>query len=230
MATVSAPLPNNLLNTLPTLKDLLNQFQTNLLINLNCHHLGTIQAFNSDNQTANATINYQKTFFVLNEMTQQYDQQLIAYPTLVDCPVIFLGGGSSYLTFPVQVGDECLVLFNDRDMDNWFSGSTTSGVATPRLHSFSDGIILVGIRSTNNSLENFDNTRAVLAHGNAMVGVGSELIKIANNLQSLKTILEGLTAKIDQVLTTGSVVSAPGPVTFTGSVATFNPTIEQLLE
>lgn len=228
--TNTSPIPYNFTPTLPSLKDLLNTFRTDLLINFSAHHIGTIQSFNAENQTATATINYQKTYPVLNPTTQQLEFNLVEYPPLVDCPVIVLGGGNASLTFPITQGDGCVILFNDRDMDHWFAGSQTSGVATPRLHSFSDGIILVGLRSLNQSLQEYDATRAVLQNGEALVGVGASLIKIANEVQSLKTILEGLTAKIDSVLSTGMVVSAPGPVVFTGTVSSYNPTIEQLLE
>jgi hypothetical protein len=49
-----------------------------------------------------------------------------------------------------------MILFNDRDIDNWFNGSTASGVNTARMHSFSDGIVLIGPRSLPNIIPSFD--------------------------------------------------------------------------
>lgn len=223
----------NLIPDDPQLIDVLNVLKKEISLNINCHHLGTIQSFNPLLQTATATINYQKTFFQFNSLTGAYVSMNQSYPVLADCPVILLGGGRGALTFPIQNGDECLILFNDRDMDNWFSGSSGSANATGRLHSFADGIILVGIRSMANVLINYDMNRVVLRNGvggSTLVGIGETLIKIANEVQSLKSVLEGLTAKIDSVLATGTVSSAPGPVTFVGTVSSFNSTIEQLLE
>ncbi|CRL45415.1 hypothetical protein SGGMMB4_03116 [Sodalis glossinidius str. 'morsitans'] len=46
--------------------------------------------------------------------------QSVALPLLVDVPVIFPRGGGVTLTFPVAVGDECLVVFADRCIDFWW--------------------------------------------------------------------------------------------------------------
>lgn len=146
----------NLIPNEPMLADLLNLFKKDLLLGFNCHHIGTIQSFNSVKQTATATINYKKTYFKPNSVTGLYDPVLVDYPVLLDSPVVCLGGGGSSLTFPIASGDECLVLFNDRDIDNWFSGSSNGAVATPRLHSFSDGIIVVGLRSMANVIINYN--------------------------------------------------------------------------
>lgn len=136
------------------LADLLNLFEKNLLLKFNCHHIAQIQDFNRNQQTASATINYKKSFSVPDAMGV-YSEKLVDYPLLVNCPVIFLGGGDGFLTFPVQSGDDCLVLFNDRDIDNWFAGSSTSAPHSPRLHSFSDGLIIVGPRRLSEVIPNF---------------------------------------------------------------------------
>jgi len=136
------------------LKDLLSLFEKNLLLKFNCHHIAQIQDFNPAQQTASATINYKKSFSLPNSMGV-YTEQLVDYPLLVNCPVIFLGGGDGCLTFPVQTGDDCLVLFNDRDIDNWFSGSITSAPRTGRLHAFPDAIIIVGLRMLREVIPSF---------------------------------------------------------------------------
>lgn len=177
------------------LADALATVKKEVMLALNCHHIGTIQSFDSDLQTATATINYTKNYFTYNASSKQYEPQSVPYPTLIDCPVVFLGGGHGALTFPVSKGDECLILFNDRDMNNWFDGNNNAPPLTPRLHSISDGIIIVGPRSFSESLSNFDATRACLrgnAAGTTIVGVGETLVKVANVTTSLGAILTQL--------------------------------------
>ena len=207
----------------PGLTDALSLLKKDVMLNLNAHHIATIQSFDSVRQVATATINYKKTYFRLNKATGIYDPVLVDFPLLIDCPVISLGGGTAALTFPIQQGDECLVLFNDRDLDNWFQGSNSSGVATQRLHSFSDGIILVGLRSLAHVLPAYDMLRVVLRNGvggTTMVGVGAVLIKIANNTTTLNTLLQNLVINIQNLvaqtaaitvtgITTGGAVSGP---------------------
>lgn len=190
----------NLFTTDPSLRDVLVALKKEILLQLSCHHVGKITAFNPENQTAQAEIVYTKTYFQLQN--GNYVATNPKYTLVLSAPVVCLGGGDASLTFPIAVGDECLVLFNDRDMDNWLqTGSTTNAPATSRLHSFSDGIILVGIRSLPNVLSNYDTTRAVLQNGNAMVGVGPSLIKIANETTDLKTVLTKFVAALNQFAT-----------------------------
>ncbi len=186
-------LPFNQAPADPSLKDLMDMLKKDVFLSLNCHHVGTIQSFDADSQTASVTINYKKTYFQLSPATGLYGPVLVDYPALVDCPVMFLGGA---LTFPVAAGDECLVFFNDRDMDNWLQGGAGSALATPRLHSFADGIILVGLRSQGNVLGDFDTTRAVLKNGTTMVGVGDSLVKIANDQYALNGLVQDLISEI----------------------------------
>lgn len=161
----SPSIQQNIVPSKVDVADLLNLFRKDLLLNLNCHHIGTIKSFDPTKQTATATINYKKSFLVPNNRTGAYETKLVDYPIPLDSPVIFLGGGLGSLTFPVTSGDECLILFNDRDMDGWFQGNNNAPVSTPRLHSFSDAIILVGLRSQPNVITDFNNDGVELRYG-----------------------------------------------------------------
>lgn len=226
MTFTANTLPRNFTPTPPNLKDLLDLFGQNLMIDFNCHHIASIQSFDEVTQTASVTINYQKTYYNLNQQTQQYDPVQVAYPILMNCPVVILSGGSCALTMPISPGDDCIVLFNDRDIDNWYNGSTNSGVATNRLHSFSDGLILVGIRSLANSLLAYDTTRALIRAGTvpgSIVAVGanpSGKALITNtyptNSVTLGTTLQQLCANI-QNLISALTTNAPTFIAATGS-------------
>lgn len=136
-------------------KYLLDQYKKLIKIEFACHHIGTIQSFNATEQTASVNMAYQKTQFSTNDVgTLQASST--AYVTFVGCPVICLGGGNGALTFPIAAGDECLLLFNDRDFDNWFAGSSSSTPATPRLHSLSDCLVLVGLASMPNVIPSYN--------------------------------------------------------------------------
>lgn len=163
---------NNLIPNELDLKALLDLFKKEILLNFNCHHIGTIQSFDSIKQLAQVTINYTKTFFEPNTAGVYVPKQ-VNYPVIIDAPVVSFGGGGGSLTFPITKGDECLVLFNDRDIDNWFNGSSNSPVATGRLHSFSDAVIMVGVRSLANVILNYNNSAAELRNkaGNVKVSI-----------------------------------------------------------
>lgn len=201
----------------PTLNDLLDLMKKQISLALSAHHVATIQSFDASKQTATATINYKKTYFEKDTVTGVYSPVSVDYPILIDCPVICLGGGLSSLTFPITAGDECLVLFNDRDIDNWFQGSSNGPVASSRLHSFADGIILVGVRSLAKVLTSYDSTRAVLKNNQALVGVGSTHIKIANNSTTLNTLLQSLITNLGDLTTAIEALTVTGVSTGGGT-------------
>lgn len=78
----------------------------------------------------------------------------VELPLLLDCPIVFPGGGGFTLTFPVEQGDEALVVFSSRCIDNWFAQKGETGAsglsrsqAELRMHDLSDGYVLVGVRN-----------------------------------------------------------------------------------
>lgn len=161
------------------LSDLIDLVKNELKLEFNCMHVGTIQEFNKEQQTAKATINYKRTYLEPDTVAGiGYKQILRDYPILAECPVVALGGGAGALTFPIQQNDECLILFNDRDIDNWFAGSSNSAPATPRLHSFSDGFILVGVRSLANVIADYDDDAVALRYGDTSVKIYEDKVDI----------------------------------------------------
>lgn len=151
---VTPEIPQNIIPNEPDLADVLNMHRKGIFLDLNCHHIGTIKSFNAAKQTATVSINYKKTFFKPNSLGV-LQAELKEYPLIADAPVVVLGGGGYALTFPIEKGDECLVLFNDRDLDAWYSGSASSPNPTARLHSFSDALIIVGLRSLPNVIASY---------------------------------------------------------------------------
>lgn len=231
----------------PTLKDLLDLYQKQTLLNFNCHHLATIQSFDSSKQTVQVTINYKRTYFQFQSETQKYVSILVDYPIIADCPIIILGGGPCRITFPISKGDQCILLFNDRDIDNWFQGSTTSANQSPRLHSFSDAIALIGPNNLNTVIQNYDAVRALITNGTVKNGINPENNKLTltngtslnDLLQSLCTQLENLTGQLSILTVTGVVpaggISGPpsnaAAITTIGTnISTIATEISQLIE
>lgn len=193
--------------------DLLDLRKKDLLLSLFCHGIATITSFDPVTQTADATMTYTKGFSVQNPDGTLTLQQR-TYPPLTGCPVIFLGGVDSFLTFPDVVGATCHVHFNDRDLENWLTDQGTA-LASSRLHSFSDPVLLVGLRSNGKAIKNFDTDRVLLKKGNAEVGVGlnNELVRVANELYTLNQLLQQLITAIQGItVLPGSFSNSAGPV------------------
>lgn len=68
----------------------------------------------------------------------------VTLPLLVDCPVVFPAGGGAVLSFPLEVGDDCLVVFASRCIDNWWLAGGVQRQAELRMHDLSDGFCIPG--------------------------------------------------------------------------------------
>jgi len=68
-------------------------------------------------------------------------------PLFTKVPPIFLSGGSSYKAYPISKGDYCLLMITERCFDSWNEGSDYVAPLEKRMHDYSDGFALVGIKN-----------------------------------------------------------------------------------
>ena len=106
---------------------------------------GIVQSFDSSTQTA-------EILPAIHDRLR--DGTVVELPLLRDVPVFFPGGRSSAMTYPVSQGDECLVIFSDACIDEWYAG-TDPTESSSRRHDLSDAFAFVGFRSRANALESF---------------------------------------------------------------------------
>lgn len=98
------------------------------------------------------------------------------YPVIQDIPVVFPRGGGCTLTFPVKVGDECLVIFSDRCIDFWWQNGETQNTSRTRSHSFSDAFVIPGPQSQAKKISSISTSAAQLRtdDGSAFVEVAAD--------------------------------------------------------
>lgn len=128
------------------------------------------------------------------------NSQYIKMPLLADCPVYFPSGGNVVITFPIDTGDDCLVVFSSRCIDGWWQSGSIQPPPEFRMHDLSDGFVFVGPRSLPKALQNVSTTTAQLRS------------------KSGSTIIE-LDPEADQV-----TITAPGGVEINANV-TINGTL-----
>jgi hypothetical protein len=171
------------IQTEPTLKMVLDAFKEDIFATLNCHAVGIIESFDKDLQTASVSFAY-SSFSVNDIFIPDKD-----YPKLEDVPVVVLGGGRGSLRFPIEKGDSCLLLFNDRDIASWLTvGSTKPKLTSDRKHDLSDCFAIVGLRSSAEVIKDYDADRTELVHDKTIISM-KDRIRIKNDFASLFTIL-----------------------------------------
>lgn len=65
-------------------------------------------------------------------------------PDLPDVPVIMPHSGGYNISFPVQAGDECLVIFADMCIDAWWQSGGVQNQIEQRRHDLSDAFAVLG--------------------------------------------------------------------------------------
>lgn len=166
MTLENKPLPD------PTLTDVLTAAQQDFALSLNCVKIGEIQSFDPVKKTATIQILFTR---VLADDTVQ------SYPLLVDCPVFTLQGDGGGIQFPIVAGDQCLVLFADRNIDAWFTTGNEQPPLTPRTHDLSDGIALVGLNSLASTFDNYQDSKARFFYAGYEISLSSDGISIGSS-------------------------------------------------
>lgn len=128
---------------------------------------GIIESFDSSKQIATVRPAIKRVFKAVdNEKEILIPTEL---PMLINVPVIFPRSGDFYITFPVNKGDECLIVFSERSIDNWLLNGIVSEPKEKRFFSLSDAIVILGLYSTPNKISNFDNTNMKIMRNDASV-------------------------------------------------------------
>lgn len=188
---------------------LLNKFKAQLLVELNCHQWGIIQSFDATKQTAVVQVAVLRQVVDATATPPVFVNK--PYPILLDVPVFANRGGTGFLTFPITAGDLCLVLFNDRDYDSFWATGNVQEPNSPRLHSLSDGLALVGFSTKAKKLANWSTSQAVLALGTTKVTLGSK-VGITNATISLLTVLTNLITTLKAFTDTNGDGASPATI------------------
>jgi hypothetical protein len=167
---------------------------------------GIIQSFNAQALTCTVQPTIRGLF-----TTQSGQQFWVPLPVLVDVPVVYPGGGGFVATFPVQAGDEALVVFSSRCIDLWWKNGGVQNQAELRMHDLGDGFAFIGPRSQANLIPSISATTAQLRSMD-----GSTFVEIAGG-QVINIVAPG-GININGPLSVDGNVSITGTVTATEEI------------
>lgn len=123
----------------PDLTTVLKSVINKVGLELNCVRVGIIQSFNDEDLTAQVLITNKRTLGINQDGTQATrDYAVITAKICYCCP---------FITYPIEPGEECVLLFNDRELESWFLTGEVQPEAYQRMHDLTDCIAIVGLRS-----------------------------------------------------------------------------------
>jgi hypothetical protein len=104
------------------------------------------------------------------------DGQVIEEDGLSGLPVIWPQGGNSYITFPLEVGDNVAIHFSMRNMMEWKNGDGVKPVTPVRrsLHSLNNAFVVPGLLPYSQGVE-----------------IDSEAVRIASDKTEIRILKDG---------------------------------------
>ena len=100
-------------------------------------------------------------------------------PTVASVPVLLMGGGNYFLSFPLKVGDYGWIFASDRDISLFLQSYSQSPPNTVRVKNFSDGLFIPDVM-TGYTINSEDDNNFVIQSldGTTKIAVGDDAITI----------------------------------------------------
>ena len=167
------------------------------------------------------------------------DGTLKEYPVIPNVPVKWprAAGGKAFIHLPLAAGDDVILVFSQRSLDNWKSQGGMSDPADPRKHHLTDAYALVGgsalpdafVPKAPDSIELVNGSTNVVVHPDGTFeakndGLDFKLhpggqIEATNQTGELLDILDQITTETQtgfQTLSTDTVNTIFGPTPLNG--------------
>lgn len=187
---------------------------------------GIIKNFDSIRQTVNVDIAvYDRIQPYLPASIPTYSSTTgdIKIPTLLDVPLCIPRGGNFALTIPVSAGDECLVIFADMCINQWFdNGGYTNVQQVLRRHDLSDAFAILAPTSQPKKLMAYQSSALEMrtVAGDVKVSVQNDTVQIqAPN----KIAIQGNEIDLTGLLNLSGTAT---PITITSGMPAFTLPVE----
>lgn len=143
--------------------------------------VGKIVGVDFGNQTVDVQVLYKR------KSSELYLKDvLIDYPILKQVPFVVLCGGNSHLTFPINVGDNCLLLFCDNEIDRWWETGESLPSVIDKHHDISDAFALIGVHSMVDLIQGYSNYVRLQYSDVSGITIGNEI-----TLQNMQVVATG---------------------------------------
>ena len=156
----------------------------NIFDSLNVMKVAVVQEVDWEKQEVSVKVAMKKKIPVKNG----YELDEADY--LVRVPYISLGGGTSYLSFPISKGDECIVIFSDFAIQNWRDTGEFLPANEVRKHDVCDGIAIIGVRNATRLIKNYSQYVKLMMTDTSYLEVKESSISL-NSVYNIDLITSG---------------------------------------
>ena len=129
----------NQLGSVPDMGQIIKTSGLSMASNLNCMRIGIVQEFYPDDLTVQVRLVNKRNIGLNPDGTQNVREIAPIYAKVCYC--------NPFITYPIKKGDECVVLFSDREIESWFITGEANPEGYTRMHDLTDAVALIGVRS-----------------------------------------------------------------------------------
>ncbi len=143
----------------------------------------------------------------------------VTLPQILDVPVCFPRAGQYAMTFPVTAGDECLLVFQDTNIDSWYASGGIQNWNDRRSHHITDAVAILGVYSQPSVIEDFNTTDAELRNLAGDIKVKLNASELTAQYRNAQAILNNSSAN---VLFANATPNLTNSISITSSQITLN--------
>ena len=139
---------------------------------------------------ANGTVNIQP---VVREklISAKNSINYVNLPIIPNVPICWPSAGGYSITFPINVGDECLAIISDQSFDNWWLYGGVQNPVEYRRHDLTDAIAIFGPKSIPNTLPEAQGFTVRTPKGKSIEILADGTIKLLSTTSTTLTLNPG---------------------------------------
>jgi len=142
------------------------------------------------------------------------DDQVIEVRPINKVPLVFPSMGSAHVRLPVAKGDEVLLVFSERSIDDWYESGSVEETQSKRHHDMTDAFAIPGGRSKVNKISSKGaDTSLEICNGSAWIEItAAGKIILKNSAVELLDIIDQLIIALQGATTMTAIGPQPlGP-------------------
>ena len=163
----------------------------NISSNINCHNIGRIIAYDNTTNTVQVELMQLK----------QWQNRTITPVIIGDVPLVTFGSKQARITVN-PIGCNCVLLFMDRNIDNFMETGEQHLPDTNRMHNISDCVALLTIDSNVDTMPMYDENAMTISNNEAYIKLYNDTIEIANTKQKLSGLIQEFLVACENIAVT----------------------------
>lgn len=122
----------------------IKNYNLSTISNLNCMRIAVVDEFYPEDLTVQVRIVNKRTIGTNQDGSPRVRDFAPIYAKVCYC--------SPFATWEIKKGDECVLLFADREIESWFINGDVNPEGYTRMHDLTDAVALFGVRSIPNMI------------------------------------------------------------------------------